>query len=72
MVHIHKRNTVEPLYCGHHWDSFNCPDRGVLISEVITYSFVYCCHFWHYEKCPYLRGVLISECPDLRGFTAHV
>ena len=28
-------NTVEPLYCGHHWDSLNCPDfRGVLISEV--------------------------------------
>ena len=26
--------TVEPLYCGLHWDCSNCPDyRGVLVSE---------------------------------------
>ena len=60
--------TEVPLYCGHHWDSLNCPDfRGVLISEYITYSFVHYCCFWDYEKCPDLRGVLISECPDLIG-----
>ena len=67
--------TVETLYCGHYWDSFNCPDiRGVLISEVqyITYSFVHDCCFWDNEKCPDLRGVLISECSDLRGSTVHV
>ncbi len=31
-------NTVEPLYCGHHWDRSKCPDyyRGVLISECLV------------------------------------
>ncbi len=30
--------TVEPLYCGHHWDRSKCPEyRGVLISEVVLY-----------------------------------
>ena len=27
--------TVEPLYSGHHWDKYKCPEyRGVLISGV--------------------------------------
>ncbi len=27
--------TMEPLYCGHHWDKFKCPDkRGVLFQSV--------------------------------------
>ncbi len=31
--------TVEPLYCGHHWDRPMCPDyRGVLIIEVLLYT----------------------------------
>ena len=21
--------TVEPLYCGQHWDKYKCPDTGV-------------------------------------------
>ena len=30
--------TVEPLYCGQHWDKYKCPDyRGVLISGVHLY-----------------------------------
>ena len=30
--------TVEPLYCGHHWEPNNCPDcRGVLDSGVVLY-----------------------------------
>ena len=40
-----------------------------LFQRCITYSLVHYCCFWDYEKCPYLRGVLISECLDLRGFT---
>ena len=39
-------NTVEPLYCGHHWDSLNCPDfrsrcpyfRGTL--HIVLYTIV--------------------------------
>ena len=31
-------NTVEPLYSGHPWDKYKCPDyRGVLISGVNLY-----------------------------------
>ncbi len=31
--------TVEPLYCGHHWDLPKCPDwRGVLITEIVLYT----------------------------------
>ena len=30
--------TVEPLYCGQHWDKYKCPDyRGVLIPGVNLY-----------------------------------
>ena len=30
--------TVEPLYCGQHWDKFKYPDyRGVLVSGVNLY-----------------------------------
>ena len=30
--------TMEPLYCGQHWDKYKCPDyRGVLISGVNLY-----------------------------------
>ncbi len=30
--------TMEPLYCGHHWDRSKCPDYiGVLISECPDY-----------------------------------
>ena len=32
-VHLWFVCTVEPLYCGQHWDKYKCPDyRGVLIS----------------------------------------
>ena len=30
--------TVEPLYCGQHWDKYKCPDyRAILISGVNLY-----------------------------------
>ena len=35
---ILSRNTVEPLYSGHPWDKYKCPDyRGVFISGVNLY-----------------------------------
>ena len=39
IVYIHVYiYTVEPLYCGQHWDKYKCPDyRGVLISGVNLY-----------------------------------
>ncbi len=62
--YVVKNNTLEPLYCGHHWDPSNCPDfRGVLNSEVF---FVQNCHNCDKSKCPYLRGVLISGVSTLR------
>ena len=35
---IYIYTTVEPLYCGQHWDKYKSPDyRGVLISGVNLY-----------------------------------
>ena len=29
--------TVEPLYCGHHWDPSSCPDCRGVINSVVLY-----------------------------------
>ena len=49
--------TVEPLYSGHPWDKYNCPEyRGVLISGVNLY---YKSQFGTFvsvlEGCPHFR-----------------
>ena len=56
-LHTYTCSTVEPLYCGHHWDSLNCPDlRGalhVVLCTIVAFG------------TRGVRGVLISECPVL-------
>ena len=56
--------TVEPLYCGQHWDKYKCPDyRGVLISEVNLY---YKAQFGTFVSVLSTVKPLISGCPLLR------
>ena len=62
-------NKPKLIYCGHHWDSLNCPDfrlrclyfRGTL--HIVLYTIV---AFETMKSVLILRGALISECPDLR------
>ena len=72
-VHVHvcgyiiRTYTVEPLYCGHHWDCSKCPDyRGVLISEVGLYRNVVVGTLESVLiiEVSLFQSVLISECPD--------
>ena len=49
-------NTVEPLYCGHHWDPSNCSDfRDVLNSGVVLYRI-------GTKSTVHIRGVLQLIC----------
>ena len=56
-VHVYIHCTVEPLYCGHHWEPSNCLDcRGVLNSGVVLYGMGQK-QVSILERCPYFRGV---------------
>ena len=56
--------TVEPLYCGQHWDKYKCPDyRGVLISGVNLY---YKAQFGTFVS------VLNTGVSSIEGFTVYI